>query len=243
MEPNLDSSEKDQIASLVQDMNSIGYGCILNYICHDDLISLQKLVLDKVNSAAGEYIAFEGVGKLQGTLLEDIGKSDRFINICKTIYAAGTGSPAPEVPFYQVLRCLSGQSGQKHAYLFHYDSYILTALLPIIMPTEGKTGDLIMFPNTRNFRNSYVLNLFEKILLDNALSQYVLRKLTLSHSRFSKKVKMTPGNLYFFWGSRSIHANEPCDPDKIRATALFHYVDPHTENSIRRWLRPNSIRT
>jgi hypothetical protein len=32
---------------------------------------------------------------------------------------------------------------------------------------------------------------------------------------------MIPGNLYFFWGYRTVHANEACDPDKIRATALW----------------------
>jgi hypothetical protein len=48
---------------------------------------------------------------------------------------------------------------------------------------------------------------------------------------------MKPGNLYLFWGYRSIHTNEPCDPDKIRATALFHYVDPHIGSRLKRALR------
>ena len=41
------------------------------------------------------------------------------------------------------------------------------------------------------------------------------------------RIKMVPGNLYLFWGYRSVHTNEPCDPASIRATALFHYANPH----------------
>ena len=51
------------------------------------------------------------------------------------------------------------------------------------------------------------------------------------------RIKLKPGNLYLFWGYRSIHTNEPCDPDKTRATALFHYVDPHTDSRLKRALR------
>ena len=43
--------------------------------------------------------------------------------------------------------------------------------------------------------------------------------------------------MYFFWGYRSIHTNEPCDPDKLRATALFHYGDPHRNSKTRAMIR------
>ena len=35
------------------------------------------------------------------------------------------------------------------------------------------------------------------------------------------RVKMIPGNIYLFWGYRSIHANEPCDADKDRGDSSF----------------------
>jgi hypothetical protein len=41
---------------------------------------------------------------------------------------------------------------------------------------------------------------------------------------------MSPGDIYFFWGYQSLHGNEPCYASSVRATALFHYADPH-ENS------------
>ena len=99
---------------------------------------------------------------------------------------------------------------------------------------EG-AGHLVMAPNRRPVRSSYLFNLLDKIILDNPATQYLLR---LGFSRGLLKLKqipMVPGNLYLFWGYRSVHANEACDPDKIRATALFHFGDPHADSGLRRF--------
>jgi len=53
---------------------------------------------------------------------------------------------------------------------------------------------------------------------------------------------MVAGNLYLFWGYLSVHANEPCDPDKIRATALFHFGYPHTGTALRRFTGKARVR-
>jgi len=39
------------------------------------------------------------------------------------------------------------------------------------------------------------------------------------------------GDLYFFWGMRSLHANQACAPSSVRCTVLLHFGDPH-ENSV-----------
>jgi hypothetical protein len=67
----------------------------------------------------------------------------------------------------------------------------------------------------------------DKVLLDNPITQKVLRSFVNGKSFAPERVALVPGNLYLFWGYRTIHTNEPCDPDKVRATALFHYSNPH----------------
>jgi hypothetical protein len=120
---------------------------------------------------------------------------------------------------------------------FHYDSYVVTALIPVEIPKRQESGDLIMLPNTRRIRRFYVLNLVEKILLDNILTQFILKHLTLSSLLPVTRIKLVPGNLYFFWGYRSIHTNEACEFDQVRATALIHYVNPHTGSWLYRRMR------
>jgi hypothetical protein len=224
--------------ALVGDMNTRGYGVAENCISPEALADLRRHAHDRVNKAGGEYIAFSGPDAMRGTFLQDLAASANFQALCRELYSSGMQKPAPPVSFYQLVRCLAGKTGEQNAWFFHYDSYVLTVLVPILIPTEGQPGDLIMFPNTRPVRRTYLGNLVDKLFLDNRLTQNRLRKGVLSSRLKPERIKMQPGNAYFFWGCRSIHTNEPCDPDKIRATALFHYVDPYADS----WLRKTLLR-
>ena len=229
------------LRKIVEDMNHRGFGVATDCIDHGNIKSLRSFIENKVYDNDGEYIVLNGLETVRGTFLEILSSSLEFIHVCKAIYENGTGKDAPNVPFYQVLRCLSGKTGDKESFIFHYDSYVLTALIPVIIPTEGKRGDLIMFPNTRKFRKTYFRNLIDKVLLDNKLTQVILKKFTTSGRLQATKVPLRPGNVYFLWGCRSIHANESCDPEKIRATAIFHYVDPHDSSWLRGAIRRKKI--
>jgi hypothetical protein len=190
-------------------------------------------VVEIVDGNGGEYAVLTGKAEIADTLLERIGAAPGFLNFMHRVYENGRGHAAPSQSMYQVLRCLSGTSGLRQAYFFHYDSYVVTALLPIIIPQEGLTGDLVMKPNHRRVRTTYLANLIDKMLVDNQFAQKHFRCQAKSLQGGFTKVRIVPGNLYLFWGYRSLHANEPCDPKVIRATALFHFGDPHADS----WLR------
>ena len=170
-------------------------------------------------------------------MLAELPQNEAFKSLCRRLYELGTGERAPDVEFYQIFRCLQGRSGQAHSYRFHYDSYVLTALLPVVIPNAGRRGDLLVLPNTRRVRRLYLTNLLDKLLVDNAISQRILRAAARRRRLNTVAITMQPGNIYFFWGYRSVHTNEPCDPDKLRATALLHYGDPHRNSRARQWLR------
>jgi hypothetical protein len=227
--------------SIVDDMNKHGVGVAKNCVNIDDIKHTRTRIESIVYNNGGEYIFLRGIEAIQGTFLESLASLPEFISVCKTIYEKGTGEPAPNVPFYMSLRCLSGKTGKKESFIFHYDSYVLTVLIPLIIPSEGKLGDLLILPNTRKLRKTYFRNLIDKVLLDNMLTQACLRKLTSLGLLHTIKVRLQPGNIYFFWGCRSIHTNESCDPSKIRATAIFHYVDPHASSWLRGMLRGKNM--
>jgi hypothetical protein len=220
-----------QVSSLVAELDTKGFGCIPNYIPTGDLKRMQSFVSEAIEKSGNEYVHFNGPEKVAGSGLEELASSERFQKLVHDVYERGTGKPAPNDSFYQVLRCLAGNSGQKNSMIFHYDSYVVTALVPIHIPSSGKAGDLLMYPNTRKIRKAYLLNAVDKVLVDNPLSQRLLRASVETNRLSPVRIKMQPGSLYFFWGYRSIHTNEPCDPDKVRATALFHYMNPHKKAS------------
>jgi hypothetical protein len=227
----------ESIAELVGAIDRVGYAIISDYVGWRDLQQLRTFVADAVVKADNEYVCFTGHAELAGTALERMANSPIFRRLCTRVYEYATGKRAPDQPYYQILRCLTGQTGQHHSLRFHYDSYVLTLLLPIAIPEGRKCGELVVFPNTRPVRTWYARNVIDKLVIDNTLTQRLLNRQVRANSSRLVRIKLKPGDLYLFWGYRSIHANEPCDPDKIRATALFHYAEPHRDSRLKQALR------
>jgi hypothetical protein len=198
---------------------------------------LRALVRNAVEAAGNSYAVLTGPEPVADTLLGRMASSPELRHLCRRIYEIATGRPAPDEPYYQILRCLTGTLGRSHSMNFHFDSFVLTALLPIEVPPGKDSGELIVLPNMRTIRRWYASNLVDKVLLDNPLTQRVLRRMATARPERFVRIPMVPGNLYFFWGYRSVHTNAPCDADKIRATALFHYVDPHSGSGLKKLLR------
>jgi hypothetical protein len=233
--PRIPEISSETVIDLVAEMNRVGFGVLSGYLESADLEDIRQFVKTAVAGAGGEYVVFTGKEAVAGTLLNKLSASPAFVNLLHQVYEQGSGQPAPNQSLYQVLRCLKGKSGLKHALRFHYDSYVVTALLPVIIPSQGSAGHLVMAPNRRPVRSSYMFNLLDKIILDNSATQLFLRHAFRWGLLKMKQIRMVPGNLYLFWGYRTVHANEACDPDKIRATALFHFGDPHANSHLRRF--------
>jgi hypothetical protein len=225
--------------SIAGEIERAGFAVIEDYVEPDSLKTAQDFVRAAVARNGGNYLAINGSEQLGGTFLQTLSSDPDFERLCRSVYEAGTGKAAPDEPFYQVLRCLSGSLVRSNSLNFHYDSYLLTTLIPIIIPDRGKTGDLLMIPNVRTVRPTYLQNLIDKMLLDNAATQTLLRRLYAGKSRRITHITLKPGSLYLFYGYRSIHTNEECDRDAIRSTALLHYVDPHARSRMKTMLGRN----
>lgn len=132
--------------------------------------------------------------------LKGLPTNPSFVDLCRCIRAVGTGQDATHIGFYQILRCLSGSQAKKHSIRFHFDSYALTALIPIIMPDYGHPGRLIMHSNTRRIRRTYLGNLVDKVLTDYKLSQILLSFAYRRQSKSMVCLPLKPGSLCFSWG-------------------------------------------
>ena len=175
-ESHLPEISRETIKSLVSNMNRTGFAVLPGYLAPPLLEDLASFVETAVADAGGEYVAFTGANAVAGTLLAQLPSSPSFLNLLHQVYEQGLSRRIPEQSLFQVLRCLKGKSGLKHSLRFHYDSYVVTALLPVIIPSSGSAGHLVMAPNWRPVRSSYLLNLVDKIVLNNPLTQFLLRQ-------------------------------------------------------------------
>ena len=235
--PNPDPT---QIASQI---HSAGFAVLENYIDAAELACAQDFVFSTVKKNRGNCVIYRGPKEeMAGTFMYDLPKKPEFVKLCHNVYEAGTGRKAPQSDCYQVLRCLSGPLGRKNSMRFHFDSYMLAALIPIIIPSEGPTGDFLILPNGRGVRKFYATSLIDKVVLASPLKQNYLKNIYASNDRRLIRVKLVPGHLYFFWGYMSAHTNEECDMDKIRSTALFHYVDPHAVSGLNKLIPTSKLK-
>lgn len=246
MKDDSDSSTSDGEATrLAKDIDRQGYAVISSYVTEKELEAIRVRAVAALKAAGGEYVGLDGGdAALAGTVLAELPQSEAFKELCRRIYEQGTGKTAPAVSFYQVCRCLTGKAGRKHSYVFHYDSYVLTAVLPVQIPMEGPRGDLLLFPNVRSMRRLYLTNLLDKALIENRVARAVLLFGFRKGWWKGVAIRLRPGDMYLFWGNRSLHTNEPCDPDALRVTAVFHYGKEYENNplrarleNIRRWGR------
>jgi hypothetical protein len=232
--PQIPDVSDETVRRLVAEMNDIGVASLPDFLPAHDLQALQALVVAAVARSGGEYVVFTGSEPVGGTVLQALADSAVFASLIRRVYEAGAGRPAPQQRLQQVLRCLAGRTGQRETCLFHFDSYVLTLVLPIVLPQRGGGGRLLIAPNIRQVRTCYPLNLIDKVLVDNRLTQWVLQRRLRSPKTLFRRIEMTAGHLYLFWGYRSLHATEPCDPADIRSTAVFHFADPHAQSALRR---------
>lgn len=221
-----------EIEQVVRDMDEQGYARVAGIVSTETLTDARRFVLEELRKHSGEYFSYIGREPVRSSPMGDLGGSPALRDIFSRIYERGLGKPAPQESIFQVLRVLAGKTGLKEAYQFHYDAYVITALMPILIPSEPgeKRGDLIIYPKLRRIRSNVVLNVIEKILLQNRAAQRLASTRAIRRLLGAKVLRMEPGDIYFFWGYQSLHGNEPCYTTSVRSTALFHFGNPH-ENS------------
>jgi len=226
-----------QIKSLIRAIDSDGYAVLPDWANAAQLKDLQGLVTQAVAAAGNDYVALSGRQAVKGTPLYDWGGSRDFMDLCRRITEGATGERSSDTTLTQTLRCLTGDGGRKESLIFHYDSFVLTTIMPICMPEDGERGDLLMLPNRRPLRRSYAHNLMDKLLVDNKWVQRYLKKKFADDGETFTRISMQPGHLYLFWGYRSLHTNLPVAENALRATAVFHYHNVHGSSSLASRLR------
>lgn len=215
-----------------------GYAVLENFFPPELLEQGRAFIEQQAESHRGEYFAVHGVEAMGGSVLAALAVSAPLKEMLTELYRLQTGKePSPTEQVFPVIRCLQGKSGLKQSHFYHFDATAVTALLPLFIPTQGQhCGDLLIFPNLRKVRFNALRNVIEKALMHNTVSQKLVAWAVRREWLRPIRLKLQPGNLYLFYGYRSLHANDQCDPAMLRATALLHFGNPHHDSLLARLL-------
>lgn len=220
----------EQLANrLANEMDTQGFAKLDAAVAEADLQQLRAWTDEQAHKHQGEYFAYHGDAALADSLLAGYWTDPQFKSLLGSLYRHAARRDARSDRVFPVLRCVQGNQGKRESNAFHYDASLVTALVPVFIPTEGEErGDLMLFPNIRRVRTWVLFNVIEKALLQNRVTRSWITKGVQRNWLKPYVLRLEPGNVYFFWGYRTLHANQPCGAHVKRATALFHFGDPHT---------------
>lgn len=226
----------EQVEQLSLAMNCNGVGVLRNVVSESTLEWARNFVNERLEENEGRYFSLRGHEWMENSPPDSVFHTQAFRDVMKGLYEHAMGSAPPSDRVVSVLRVLAGTLGLRHSNLFHYDSYVVTALVPIMIPSKTRepSGQLVMFPNLRNVRRNSIVNILEKAVVESSFARRMWRKPWVQNLFGARIVLLEPGNIYFFWGMRSLHANEACQPERVRSTALFHFGDPHEKSIFKR---------
>ncbi len=223
------------VRRIAKDIDEAGFAVIEGCFAAKDIEQTKAFAARALLNCDAGYTHFVGAEPLADTFLHSLAREPDFVELCRRLCAHKVGGRITDATFHQVLRCLTDASPRQHYLVFHYDSYVLTALIPIDIPQRG--GELLYVPNRRPLRRFYLHNLIDKLIVDNPVSQLMFRSLHRRKSGVIRYLPLTPGNLYLFWGYCTLHTNEACLPGVARTTALLHFFDPHANSALKKLLR------
>jgi hypothetical protein len=208
---------------------------------HPEFISECREFLEKKLLQNGKrYFTITNIVDTTGSPFSKIEQCDRLrYLINKLVTSSGIKQSDENYLQGQNFRVIAGEKSKEQSMKFHYDSSILTMLVPIVIP-EGPaelSGDLIAFPNIRPFTSSILMNMFGKIKFQNSISRWFMARQAAQGRYSNHTLKLRPGSIYFFWGFRTLHANFDCEVNKVRATALFFYGDPQPSDPLMKLVR------
>jgi hypothetical protein len=217
-------------------MDACGVGVLSSVVAPGLLAEMSDYIHQELAHRGGQYFSMEGPQWIADSPLAPLARSAGLQRVLGSLWEHAMHTRVPQNALAPSLRVLSGTVGLKHSFLFHYDSYVVTALIPLLIPDgqDEPHGDLVLFPNLRPVRRNALFNICEKALVENALACRFWRMPWVQRRLQARVVPMKPGHIYFFWGMRCLHANQPCLPGSVRSTALFHFGDPHAGGFLKR---------
>lgn len=219
---------------VLQSLRQNGYVEFADCIPLELLADARRQAHDAVARNGGEYVAIAGQQDLAGPLLNGLHQDPALARLCGELYRSSLDREAKDPKIGQLLRCLKGAGGQAESWYLHFDSYLVTIIVPVDIPATGQSGDLILVKRRRRLRQSYLVNLLQKLVLELKPVQNALWLAIRRGWIATTRLRLKQGSVYLFFGSATLHGNEACHPDALRATLVFHYGNPHQTSVLHR---------
>jgi hypothetical protein len=226
------------VSDIARRLDADGFVCLEGAVSLDWVARAQEHVRQHLERNGRKYFSIIRPSSLAGSPFDELVRDPATADLLEGLAGIGCPRATFDREVYNVLRVVAGPDGADGSHEFHYDATVVTMLVPIFLPAGSPldSGGLLTFANRRPYRSSMLVNVAEKAMVQNRWGRR--RVARAAHADLPAHLQvMEPGNLYLFWGYRTLHGNLPCAPDAVRATLLLHHGDPHGSSPLLRAIR------
>jgi len=219
------------LSEITQDLMTEGFYCLDGALDKKTLTEFKCEIESLIDEKGRRYFSLINPYKNIKSKFNLLDKSKNLKGFLFELAKLGSKNKYSKSEILNVLRVVAGGKTNSQSLKFHYDATIITILIPLVIPkgSPEECGHFLAFKNLRRLRNNVLLNFLEKILMQNIFTQKIISLIALKN--ISKHIiEFKEGNIYFFYGYRTLHANLPLKSEYTRATMLFHYGDPHQDS-------------
>ena len=201
------------------EMDETGMSVVENFL-HPDFLAELRTSVDELTPICyqnGKRKYLVGTD-LENTGFYEVAFSDFVVKLSNDILKAYHVQLEP-ADIHPAMNILVGDQGQDRVRDWHFDATYLTIAMPVVMPapTGERDGKFRIWPNVRPFsQNKLQHRLYCKVAKTD-----LFQRMAKNYA-----INFVPGNLYFFYGFRSLHGTDDLDTSKLRANCLINFGGP-----------------
>lgn len=227
------------INNIINKINENGFFSLENFVDPIDIDLCRNYILEYDKKYNKNFYTKIDLCNEEGSIFNIFLSKYKITDLASEISNLNTDIKSNNNESLNVLRVIHSDPKNGNSLKFHFDASAVTILIPIEIPNLNSgdySGSLIILPNIRKFNTGYFFNLLQKIILQNSLSRKLL--MLIIRDRLEKYiVNLVPGNIYIFWGYRSLHANMSINGFIKRSTLIFHFNYIHSDSMLLRFIR------
>jgi hypothetical protein len=176
-----------------------------NIISDDFLITVNKYIDERPYNESVVFFDNEK-SKIHNYIKKELSKNILFNKICEESYI--------------VIRCVK-DNDKKMRYYPHYDNYLDTYVIPLLIPEISPRGELHYLENARKIPKNIFISTITKFIVQNFLARLIIKNY-LGHLFLTLNV--SPGDVVHFNGLTTLHYNKTVSSE--RRSILIHINNP-----------------
>ncbi len=207
-------ADKAYLLKLRNELDNVGFACIQGFLTKEGLELLQKQVLEietlSLPSNEGKNRKYSVKSTtLEGSVIARLATAEPILGLINELLGDFEGEAksiiTEPINSDEVVPGLNIMRGPGDVTAFHFDGTFLNILVPVFIPKLAgpNRGQLTIYPNIRSFKKNWLDRWVVPILCRTGIFKAI-------YSR--REIDYQVGNVYLFYGYRSLHGVEsPCE--------------------------------